>query len=127
MEAIVKGCGIGIVVFSVVLASFVGTRVDQTTVALLGGTFIGLLVGVPTVLLVVLISHRRRDEAQQQPPPQRLAQTTTHVIERQFVLVVPVGATQQEKYQAVQMLQPGITIKHAKQLLLEGKVKVVER
>lgn len=68
MDKVVKASGAGIVFFSVVLAGFVGSRVDQTTIALLGGTFIGLLVAVPATLLVVLISHRRRDEQNQQQP-----------------------------------------------------------
>ena len=65
MNNVNKAIGAGIVFFSVVLAGFVGARVDQTTIALLGGTFIGLLVAVPATLLVVLMSQRRRDEQQQ--------------------------------------------------------------
>jgi hypothetical protein len=62
MDKINKAAALSIVFFSIVLAGFVGARVDQTTIALLGGTFIGLLVAIPTTALIVLIVMRRRED-----------------------------------------------------------------
>lgn len=129
-----KALGVVTLIFNILLLVFIAPFVDQTTWAMLGGTFIGLLVAVPTVLLVVLIAQRRRDEQSQAPkPPAPPAppQTThshTHTIERQFiVIIVPHGASRYEKCQAIRQLNPGITVKRAEQLLLAGKVKVVEQ
>ena len=65
MDTIGKAFGAGIVFFTIVVAGLVGSKADQTTIALLGGTFIGLLVAIPATLLVVLIARRRDDEARQ--------------------------------------------------------------
>lgn len=62
MDKINKAAAVSLVLFSVVLAAFVGSRVDQVTIALLGGTFIGLLVAIPSVLLIVVLALRRRDD-----------------------------------------------------------------
>ncbi len=64
MDKINKAAAAGVMFFSIVLAGVVGARIDQTTIALLGGTFIGLLVAIPATILVVLISLRRKDEQQ---------------------------------------------------------------
>lgn len=123
MEKVVKAGGAGIVFFSIVLGAFVAPYVDQTTFALLGGTFIGLLVAVPTVLLVVLIAHRRRDERshREQPP----TPTQTHIVERQIVVLVPAGARRWQQLDAI-MLATGATRHTAERYLLTGAVKVVE-
>lgn len=127
-----KALGVVTLIFNILLLVFIAPFVGQTTWAMLGGTFIGLLVAVPTVLLVVLIAQRRRDEQSQAPkppaPPQPTHTHTTHTIERQFiVIIVPHGASRYEKCQAIRQLNPGITVKRAEQLLLAGKVKVVEQ
>jgi len=62
MDRLNKAIAISLVLFSVVLAAFVGSRVDQITIALLGGTFIGLMVAIPSVLLVMVLMTRRREE-----------------------------------------------------------------
>lgn len=67
MDKINKGAAAGIVFFSLVLAGFVGMKVDQTTIALLGGAFIGLVVAIPTTALIMLVGLRRREE----PPAER--------------------------------------------------------
>jgi len=79
MDKIGKAFGAGIVFFSIVVAGFVGSKVDQTTIALLGGTFIGLLVAVPTTLLVVLIARRRSDEHTQQLQQERGQRYVAHM------------------------------------------------
>jgi hypothetical protein len=62
MDRLSKAVAISLVLFSVVLAAFIGSRVDQVTIALLGGTFIGLMVAIPSVLLVMVLMTRRREE-----------------------------------------------------------------
>jgi hypothetical protein len=62
VDKVNKAAAVSIVFFSVVLAGFIGARVDQTTIALLGGAFIGLIVAVPATVLVVLVAIRRRDD-----------------------------------------------------------------
>jgi hypothetical protein len=73
-KTIYRAMAVSIVASSVVMAAFVGSRVDQTTIALLGGTFIGLLVAVPTTILVAFMVIRRREDniaerMQRFPPP----------------------------------------------------------
>ena len=62
MDKINKGAAAGVIFFSIVLAGFVGMKVDQTTIALLGGAFIGLVVAIPTTALIMLVGLRRREE-----------------------------------------------------------------
>lgn len=126
MEVTVKLTSAAIVVVCLVFAAIIAPYVDQTTFALLGGTFIGLLVGVPTVLLVALISRRRRrrDEAQHSTPTTHVHHTHAH---EHVIVVVDAGASRYDKCQAIRALKPGISIRRAEQLLLEGKVQIVER
>jgi hypothetical protein len=63
MDKVNKAVAVSIIIFSIVLAGFIGARVDQMTIALLGGTFIGLVVAIPATVLVVLVATRRREEA----------------------------------------------------------------
>ena len=42
MDKINKAAAAGVIFFMVILAGFVGIKVDQTTIALLGGAFIAL-------------------------------------------------------------------------------------
>lgn len=127
MEVTVKLTSAATAVVCLVFAAIVAPYVDQTTFALLGGTFIGLLVGVPTVLLVALISRRRgQDEAQHSTPTTHVHHTHAHTHEH-VIVVVDAGASRYDKCQAIRALKPGISIRRAEQLLLEGKVQVVEQ
>ncbi len=58
MDKLLKASAIGIVAFSAILAIFVGARVDQFTMSMLGGAFLGLLIAVPTTLVATLIVTR---------------------------------------------------------------------
>jgi hypothetical protein len=62
MERINRAAAAGIMLFAIVMGGFVGARADQTTIALLGGTLIGLLVAVPATAVAVAVSMRRRQE-----------------------------------------------------------------
>jgi multidrug efflux pump subunit AcrA (membrane-fusion protein) len=70
MNGVSKAAAAGIIFFSIVLAGFVGIKVDQSTIALLGGAFIGLVVAIPTTAAIILIGTGAwRAFGQQQPPP----------------------------------------------------------
>jgi hypothetical protein len=62
MDKINKAAAAGVIFFSVILAGFVGVKIDQTTVALLGGAFIGLIVAIPTTALIMIVGMRKRDD-----------------------------------------------------------------
>jgi hypothetical protein len=66
MDRLVRAMSIAIVIFAVVIAFIVGSRIDQTTVAMLGGTVVGILVAAPAGALVTFALMRRRTEASQQ-------------------------------------------------------------
>ena len=84
MNNINRAAAAGVIFFMVILAGFVGIKVDQTTIALLGGAFIGLVIAIPTTALIMVIGLRKPVEqapqAPQAPPvfPQQQLPTTTH-------------------------------------------------
>lgn len=51
-----------VMLFVAVLASVIGSRLDQNTVLLLGGATVGLLVAAPAATLITWLALRRRDE-----------------------------------------------------------------
>ena len=61
MDKLLKGSAVAIVAFAIVLAIFVGARVDQFTMSMLGGAFLGLLIAVPTTLMATLFVTRGKD------------------------------------------------------------------
>lgn len=100
MENINKAAAAGVIFFMVILAGFVGIKVDQSTIALLGGALVGLAVAIPTTALIMVISLKpsdKREDAPTQPPP-KVAQLpesmtwTTHNHYSQYVVVVHVPA-----------------------------------
>jgi hypothetical protein len=62
MERLVKAVAAAVVLFFVVLGLVVGSRMDQTTIALLGGTTIGLLIATPCSAIATYLAIRNRDE-----------------------------------------------------------------
>ena len=62
MDRINKAAAAGVIFFSIMLAGFVGMKVDQMTIALLGGAFVGLVVAIPTTALIMIVGLRRRDD-----------------------------------------------------------------
>lgn len=100
-----KAAAAGVIFFSVVLAGFVGIKVDQTTVALLGGAFIGLVVAIPTTALIMWIGLKPRNDRQVQTPssdpspvfpqqqiPQSMTWETHNHYGNQYIVVVKVPA-----------------------------------
>ena len=134
MDTVNKIAAVGIVFFCVVLAGFIGARIDQTTIALLGGTFIALVVAVPAVALIAWMVFQRRatewpEPRQYTPPPAvqppAMTHNTTHHHYNITVQVGP-GATQRDVIDAVvDVLPPGATAFDARQMVLEGRVHVV--
>lgn len=51
-----------VMLFVAVLASVIGSRLDQNTVLLLGGATVGLLVAAPAATLITYLALRRRDD-----------------------------------------------------------------
>ena len=76
MTNINRAAAAGVIFFLVILAGFVGIHIDQTTVALLGGAFIGIVIAFVTTMLIVAIGRRPSEPAQ--PAQQRLPPVTTH-------------------------------------------------
>lgn len=104
MDNINKTAIAGVIFFMVILAGFVGIKVDQTTIALLGGAFIGLVVAIPTTVLILIIGLKKPDEPQarqtpapppvfpqqQLPPAQQV--THNHYHDHKYVVLVNVPA-----------------------------------
>jgi hypothetical protein len=62
MDKLVRAVAIAVVCFFVVLGLTIGTRMDQNTIALLGGTTIGLLIAAPCAAIVTYLAVRNRDD-----------------------------------------------------------------
>ena len=71
MDRLSKAFSFGIVVFAVMMAAIVGMRIDQFTMSMLGGAFLGLLIAVPTTLLATTLATRN-------PPLQARERALTH-------------------------------------------------
>ena len=67
MERLTRAVSLAVVLFFVVLGIIVGSRMDQNTIALLGGVVIGLLVATPFAIVVTFIAVRSR--AKHMEPP----------------------------------------------------------
>lgn len=68
MDRINKAAAAGVIFFMVILAGFVGIKVDQVTIALLGGAFIGIVVAIPTTALIMWIGNGGFKRKEQPPP-----------------------------------------------------------
>ena len=62
MDKLVKVLAVAVVLFFIVLGLTIGTRMDQNTIALLGGTTIGLLIAAPCAAIVTYLAVRNRDD-----------------------------------------------------------------
>jgi hypothetical protein len=62
MDKIVKAVAAAVVLFFIVMGFTIGTRMDQNTIALLGGTTLGLLIATPCAAIVTYLAIRNRDE-----------------------------------------------------------------
>ncbi len=62
MDRIVKASAFGVVLCGVVFGFVVGSRIDQSTITLLSGTLVGVLVATPCVAAITWLAVRRRDD-----------------------------------------------------------------
>ena len=113
MDKINKAAAAGVIFFSVILAGFVGIKVDQTTIALLGGAFIGLVVAIPTTALIIMIGMRRKDDAPAERPvryqaPMPHSPPQYWVMPQQPYVVREPQQQYQQHYQHYQQLQQPI-------------------
>lgn len=60
MQTLNRAAGIAIVLFFTGLGLMIGSRIEQVTIALLGGVLIALLVVIPATALVVILIQRDR-------------------------------------------------------------------
>lgn len=87
MKTIATAFGIGIVGSMMILAYMLGSRMDQNTMALIGGTLIGLVVSTPVICICVFMTMRVKmtptrqydsePRYQMQAPPQYWVQPPT--------------------------------------------------
>ncbi len=62
MDRIVKAIAFGIILCGVAFGVIVGSRIDQSTITLLSGTLVGMLVATPSVAAITWLTMRRREE-----------------------------------------------------------------
>lgn len=83
MEKLTRAAGAAFIIFAAVFAFIAGQRIDQLTIALLGGVMIGLLFTVPLLVVVFVALNRNRraeepisaPEHYYAPMPQQAPQT----------------------------------------------------
>ena len=63
MQRLISAVSVAVVMFFVALGIMVGKKMDQNTIALLGGAVIGLLVATPCAAIMTYWSMRRRPES----------------------------------------------------------------
>ncbi|MCS7062253.1 MAG: hypothetical protein RMN25_13990 [Anaerolineae bacterium] len=63
MDRIIKASAFGIVLCGIVFGFVAGSRIDQSTITLLGGALVGVLLATPCVAAVTWLAARRRDDA----------------------------------------------------------------
>lgn len=102
MNKINKAAAAGVIFFSVILAGFVAIKVDQTTIAMLGGALIGLVIAIPTTAIIMIVGLSgtrldRRDEPKAPPvvappaqPQWQTPVTNNYYDQRRMVVVVNV-------------------------------------
>ncbi|HQV70956.1 MAG TPA: hypothetical protein PLW39_11030 [Thermoflexales bacterium] len=60
MDKLIRAASAAFVIFAAVFAFIAGQRIDQMTIALLGGVMIGLLFTMPVLVVVVIALNRNR-------------------------------------------------------------------
>lgn len=134
MERINKAAAVGVVFFSVMLAGFVGLKVEQTTISLLAGAALGLAISVPTTVLILVVGLRKPITDKVTPPAQseRVPDSMTWVTHNHYhdnrkviVVNVPQDASKADKRIAVaEHLR--IAPIEAQRMIETGAVKLIE-
>ncbi len=67
MNRVFRVFSVSFILFMVIIAFIVGSRIDQNTVSILSGAFIGVLVAAPCAAIVTLVAVRRREATSLSP------------------------------------------------------------
>jgi len=118
----------GTIFFTLILAGFVAIKVDQTTIALLGGAFIGIVIAAVTTTLIVVIGLRKPDAPAQPAQSEHeisLLTTTNHYHDqRRVVVVVNVPAnTPASEQRFIVARELRVLPKQAQRMIDAGEVK----
>ncbi|HQV28151.1 MAG TPA: hypothetical protein PLG23_08685 [Thermoflexales bacterium] len=73
MDKFIKTSAIALIIFAVVLAFVVGTRMEQATIVLLSGAAVGILLCAPCAAFITFAAMKRREGA---PRDERLQRYT---------------------------------------------------
>jgi hypothetical protein len=119
MNKINIAAGIGSVFCALMLFAFVGIKIEQSTVSVLAGALVGLMIAIPTCTLIFWVGLRRHEDAQPATPDNG-AHITNHY--HLYVVQVDRGASDVDKRLAV-AAQLRIEPREAKQLINDGKIK----
>ncbi|MBX7214826.1 MAG: hypothetical protein K1X39_12500 [Thermoflexales bacterium] len=61
MERLVKTSAVALIIFATVLAFVIGSRMEQSTIVLLSGAAVGILLCAPSAAILTYSAMRRRD------------------------------------------------------------------
>lgn len=95
----------GMIFFLVILGGFVGIKVDQVTLALLGGAFIGVVIASVTTTLIILIAKWKpasqlENKVEVRPTETHYHTNTIYVVvtgETELARVIQAGSRQHRK------------------------------
>lgn len=62
MDRLLKASALAVILCGVVFGFVAGSRIDQSTITLLSGTLVGVLVATPCVAAITWLAARRRDD-----------------------------------------------------------------
>lgn len=135
MDNINKAAAAGVIFFMVILAGFVAIKIDQPTIAILGGALIGVVIAIPTTALILIIGTKREPEpptiSDWQPPQGAPAfhqmpphETHNHYYDNRRVVVVNMPANTRESEQRfIVARELRVTPMQAKHMIEAGEVK----
>ena len=139
MERINKAAAVGVVLFSLILAGFVGMKVDQSTVGVLGGVFIGIAVAIPTTILLLYIglfkvggeAEELHTPAEQPPPPvfpqQQIQPAVHHHYHQHNTINVYVSRRGMSRFDECTEVATALNVSRykAEQMIEAGEVKLL--
>lgn len=67
MDKVFRAFAVSIVIFAVIIALVVGTRIDQNTVSVLSGALIGIITAAPFAAILTFALLRRRGDSSSTP------------------------------------------------------------
>jgi len=88
MNNINKAAAAGVIFFMVILAGFVGIKIDRVTIAILAGFVIGVVIAAGTTVALISIARRPTERSAPQQPVQQLPPVTHNYYDNRRVVVV---------------------------------------